>query len=395
MRLCLSRSRLAAGLAVLPLAALLAVACGGSDTIDDSDGSAPDGVAPDGLAPDAPFTDDAPITDDASPDAVAPDATLADSGTSDASAGDAEGSDADAGQRELDGAASDAGASHSDGGADANEGPGADASRDANEGPDADASRLDSSLPDLDSSLLDSSLVDSSLLDADVIDAGLDAELGDGGPEVLGSASTFEVLGGQTITFTTALPLSTLGGGNVGLWPGAAVVDLPAGQPPAPWLVYIDDPAGVAKQAQADLTIAYNKLAGLPCLTNMTSVDLGGKTLPPAVYCFNTSAQLTGALVLDAQGNPNATWVIQTGSTLTTASNSTVNVIGGGSACNVYWQIGSSATLGTGTRFMGSILAAASITLTTGTSIPVGRALAQVAGAVTFDSNAISSAACQ
>ena len=107
---------------------------------------------------------------------------------------------------------------------------------------------------------------------------------------------------------------------------------------------------------------AYNDLAGQACDTNLTGQDLGGKTLTPGVYCFNTSAQLTGDLVLDAQGNPAAVWIFQMGSTLTTASNASVVVINGGSSCNVFWQVGSSATLGTGTAFKGNILALASIT---------------------------------
>ena len=103
---------------------------------------------------------------------------------------------------------------------------------------------------------------------------------------------------------------------------------------------------------------------------------------------FRSSAQLTGTLTLDAQGNPNAVWVFQIGSTLTTASNSSVVVINGGSSCNVFWQVGSSATLGTDTAFAGNILALTSITLNTGASVS-GRALARN-GAVTMDTNTIS-----
>ena len=108
-------------------------------------------------------------------------------------------------------------------------------------------------------------------------------------------------------------------------------------------------------------------------------------TLTPGVYCFDTSAQLTGDLVLDALGDPLAVWVFQTGSTLTTASASSVSVINSGQIFNVFWKVGSSATLGTGTRFIGNILADASITLDTGASL-IGRALA-LNGAVTMDTN--------
>ncbi len=137
--------------------------------------------------------------------------------------------------------------------------------------------------------------------------------------------------------------------------------------------------------AQTDANSAYNDLDGQPCNVDLTGTDLGGMTLTPGVYCFDTSAQLTGALVLDALGNPNAVWVFQTGSTLTTASSSSVDVINGGQAVNVFWQIGSSATLGTGTQFKGNILADASITLNTSASL-IGRALA-LNGAVTLDTN--------
>ena len=121
----------------------------------------------------------------------------------------------------------------------------------------------------------------------------------------------------------------------------------------------------------------------------MTGQDLGGLTLTPGVYCFSSSAQLTGTLTLDAQGNPNAVFIFKIGSTLTTASNSSVVVIntGGNSsiACNVFWQVGSSATLGTGTSFAGNILALTSITLNTGANVS-GRVLARN-GAVTLDTN--------
>ena len=119
----------------------------------------------------------------------------------------------------------------------------------------------------------------------------------------------------------------------------------------------------------------------------MTGQDLGGKTLPPGVYCFNTSAQLTGDLVLNALGDSNAVWVFKIGSTLTTAPDSSlassVAMINGGQALNVFWQVGSSATLDTGTRFKGNILAHASVTLNNRASL-VGRAFG-LTGAVTMD----------
>ena len=128
--------------------------------------------------------------------------------------------------------------------------------------------------------------------------------------------------------------------------------------------------------------------AGLAPTQNLTGQNLGGLTLTPGVYSFSSSAQLTGTLTLDAQGDPNALFVFQIGSTLTTASNSSVVFINGGQGNNTFWQVGSSATLGTGTAFTGNILALASITLTTGANIRCGRALARN-GAVTQDHNNI------
>jgi type VI secretion system secreted protein VgrG len=122
---------------------------------------------------------------------------------------------------------------------------------------------------------------------------------------------------------------------------------------------------------------------------NLTGSDLGGHTLYPGVYKFDSSAQLTGGLTLDFHGHPNQPFVFQIGSTLTTATDSFVNVINGGSNSGVYWDVGSSATLGTGTQFAGNILALTSITLTTGTKIMCGRAIALNA-AVTMDTNSIS-----
>jgi hypothetical protein len=148
----------------------------------------------------------------------------------------------------------------------------------------------------------------------------------------------------------------------------------------------------VALLAQGDLTTAYNTLAGQACDHDFTGLDLGGLTLTPGVYCFSSSAQLTGMLTLDAQGDPSAVFVFQIGSTLTTASNASVLVINGAQSCNAFWQVGSSATLGTTTTFVGSILALTSISLTTGVRV-VGRALARN-GAVTMDTNHIEMATC-
>lgn len=201
------------------------------------------------------------------------------------------------------------------------------------------------------------------------------------GSPVLGSAATFAVLGGSTVTNTGA---TTTIVGDVGVSPGSAISGLPAGQPTGGSL-HISDATAV--NAQGNLTTAYNDLAGRACGTNLTSQDLGGMTLAPGVYCFNSTAGLTGALTLDGQGNPNAVFVIQVASALTTASSSAVTLIGGAQASNVYWQVGSSATIGSGASFKGTIIALQSITLNTGATL-TGRALARN-GAVTLASNAI------
>jgi hypothetical protein len=197
----------------------------------------------------------------------------------------------------------------------------------------------------------------------------------------LGSAQSFAVLAGSTVTNTGPTTVT----GDVGVSPGSAVTGFPPGNVTGGTIHAAD---AVAAQAQSDATVAYNQLAGLGCNTNLTGQDLGGLTLTPGVYCFDTSAQLTGALVLDAQGDSGAVFVFKIGSTLTTASNSSVRMINGGRQCNVFWQVGSSATLGTSTAFSGNILALTSITVTTGASM-YGRALA-LNGAVTLDSNTLS-----
>jgi uncharacterized repeat protein (TIGR01451 family) len=202
----------------------------------------------------------------------------------------------------------------------------------------------------------------------------------------LGTAASFAVLGGATVTNTGPTVLT----GNLGVSPGSAITGFPPGVVVPPGTIHVAD--AVAAGAQSDNTTAYNSLAGQACNTSLTGQDLGGLTLVAGVYCFSSSAQLTGTLTLDAQGNPAAVFIFQIGSTLTTASNSSVNIINGGSSCNVFWQIGSSATLGTTTSFMGNILALASITLNTGATLS-GSALAQN-GAVTLDDNSVSVAQC-
>jgi hypothetical protein len=209
--------------------------------------------------------------------------------------------------------------------------------------------------------------------------------------DLLGTAASFAVLGGQTVSNTGPSVIN----GDLGVNPGTAIIGFPPGIVTPPGTIHAAD--AVALQAQSDTTIAYNDLAGRPITANLTGLDLGGLTLTPGVYFFSTSAQLTGTLTLDFQGDPDALFVFQVGSTLTTASNSSVVMINGGvralEGCEVYWQIGSSATLGTTTSFVGSIVALTSISLNTGANIVSGRALARN-GAVTLDTNVITMPDC-
>ncbi|MGB8644278.1 MAG: ice-binding family protein [Anaerolineae bacterium] len=203
----------------------------------------------------------------------------------------------------------------------------------------------------------------------------------------MGTAASFAVLGGSTVTNTG----NSVVAGNLGVWPGSAVTGFPPGMVGPPGNIHVAD--AVAQNAQGAVTVAYNNLVGQPCNFDLTGQDLGGMTLTAGVYCFSTSAQLTGALTLDAQGDAGAVFIFQIGSTLTTASNSSVKMINGGSDCNVFWQVGTSATIGTTTAFKGNILALTSITLNTGANIRAGRALARN-GAVTMDNNKISITGC-
>ncbi len=199
------------------------------------------------------------------------------------------------------------------------------------------------------------------------------------------SASPFAVLGASTVTCANLSGVT----GELGVSPGTAITGF---NPDCTTTGTIHAGDTVAAQAQSGLLTAYDAIAGTGCEHNLTGQDLGSMTLVPGVYCFDSSVGLTGQLMLDAGGNSDAIWVFQIGSTITTASNSSVVMAGGGQPCNVFWQVGSSATLGTGTAFQGNILALASITMTTGANL-VGRALALTA-AVTLDHNNVSLGIC-
>jgi type VI secretion system secreted protein VgrG len=205
---------------------------------------------------------------------------------------------------------------------------------------------------------------------------------------LLGTAGAYGALGGSGVQ--NVLGSYTVVIGDLGVWPGNSITNFSS----------VDGGTGMftgtlhrtdaqAAQAHADLIAAFNTLSVLPGI-NLTDQDLGGMTLYPGVYVFNSSAGLTGTLTLDALNDPNARFVFITGSTLTTASSSAINIINintteeEGPNSGVYWVIGSSATLGTFSSFAGNILAGISITMTTGTTIAHGRTLA-IDGAVTLD----------
>ncbi|MBP8295904.1 MAG: IPTL-CTERM sorting domain-containing protein [Burkholderiales bacterium] len=202
----------------------------------------------------------------------------------------------------------------------------------------------------------------------------------------LGTAKPYAVLAGSAVTCTTTATVT----GDLGISPNNA------SSITGPCIINgVTNVAAAAAGAKTDLVTAYDSLAGQACNNNLTGQDLGGLTLPPGVYCFADSAQLTGTLTLDAEGNPDAVFIFQIGSTLTTASNAAVSVINGGVAtgCGISWQIGSSATLGTGTDFEGNIVALSTITLNTGAGVSPGRVLARN-GAVTLDTGTVSALAC-
>src|ERR1017187_6087002 len=196
-------------------------------------------------------------------------------------------------------------------------------------------------------------------------------------PVNLGSASTFTVLGASTVTSTGPTVIN----GNVGVSPGTAVTGFPPSTVVGGVLHVADGPAATA---QSDLTAAYIDAAGRT-VPAVVAGDLGGQTLTPGLYKSTSSLGITGVLTLNGQGNSNSVFIFQVGSALTTATSSQVVLIGGAQAANIFWQVGSSATLGTYSIFNGTIMAQASVSIATGAALN-GRALART-GAVTLDSN--------
>ncbi|MDO9042559.1 MAG: ice-binding family protein [Desulfocapsaceae bacterium] len=201
-------------------------------------------------------------------------------------------------------------------------------------------------------------------------------------PVNLGWADSFAALAGTTITSTSGGTIN----GNVGVWPGTTFV---VGAQPVKvnGTVYLGNP--IAKQAQGALTVAYNDAAGRTLNVIVSAGELGGKTLAPGLYkSAPGSFDITSVdLTLDAQGDPNAVWIFQMASTLVVGNGRQIILAGGAQACNIFWQVGSSATLGTTSVVKGNILALTAISVKTGARLD-GRALARNA-AVTLDANTL------
>lgn len=197
-------------------------------------------------------------------------------------------------------------------------------------------------------------------------------------------ALSFAVLAGTTVTNTGPSVIS----GELGVSPGTAITGFPPGEV-SNGSRHVAD--ALALQAQTDLEAAYADAVGQDRPTELPS-DLGGMSLVPGLYKQATALSLTGTLTLDAKDDPSATFIFQTGFTLSTAANSTIELVNGAQACNVFWRVGSSATLGPGSSFAGSILALASVSVQTGTTVS-GRVLARV-GQITMDTSSISRPTC-
>jgi Ice-binding-like len=200
----------------------------------------------------------------------------------------------------------------------------------------------------------------------------------------LGAATSYAVIAGSTITNTGPTVIT----GDVGLSPGTSITGFPPGI--VAGTIGAADAASLA--AQTSSTAAYGIAAGETPFTTVAGGTLGGNTLTPGVYESASSLSVGGTLTLNGGGDPNSVFIFQAGSTLITASSTSIVLEGGAQACHVYWAVGSSATLGTTTSFVGTILAQISITLNSGTNID-GRALAQ-SGAVTLDDNTITAPTC-
>ena len=203
----------------------------------------------------------------------------------------------------------------------------------------------------------------------------------------LDSAGNFAVLAGTAVDNTGE---TAVHGGDVGTSHGPDISGFPPGTVAPPHTTRAGDAA--ALQAHTDLTTAYNAAAAMSSTHDLSGQDLGGLTLLPGVYHFSSAATLNGTLTLKDQDDPNAQFIFQIGTTLTTAGNSSIISINGGASTwvkgAVFWQVGNSATLGADSAFAGNILARDDITINTDATIRDGSALSQFGG-VTLDSNRI------
>lgn len=204
-------------------------------------------------------------------------------------------------------------------------------------------------------------------------------------PPLLGAAHSFVILGGTTVTNVGMSSIT----GDLGVSPGTSITGIPRDEPDG--TNHGDD--AVSDQAQFDATMAYNALMVPACDVTRATGELGGLTLGPGVHCFDTEAvHLAGPLILDTQGDPDARFIFRVRAAFTTSSFASVTMIDGAPPCGVYWLVGTSATIGEGSLFAGTILAKDAITLSPGVRL-AGRAIARNA-ALTMDSNSVSVALC-
>jgi hypothetical protein len=321
---------------------------------------------------------DTAVADAATADHSASDSAINDAGNRDAAAFEAAKLDADI----PEGATTDAG------GADTRINDAASNDTAAGDARVSDSAIRDTPIVDVDAAIVDAAAFDAAATETKGSEAAtVDAAATEAGtiaclqaPVVLGAADNFVVLAGDTVTNTGPTSLT----GDLGVSPGTAVTGFPPGT--VTGTQHLADPTSA--QGAADLTTAYNDAAGRTLCPVTVAGNLGGQTLTPGLYKSTSSLEISaGDLTLDAQGDANAVFIFQMASTLTTTSGRQVILAGSAKASRIFWQVGSSATLGSTSAFQGTVMADQAITLETGATL-TGRALARIA-AVTLDSNTI------